>query len=346
MQIHYRLSQIQNLTQAEAVEGDFSGIISGIASLRDSTPSDLSFLGNKKYTSDARECNAGIILTPLDFDGSPKPGQCLLRVTNPSLALARLCAEIEAKLWPWPKPGVHPSAMIDPAASIAADARIGPGCVIEANASVGPGSWLQAMIYVGPRVVIGKDCWLHPRVTLYADSVLRDRVRILSGAIIGSDGFGYETVDGVHERVPQVGNVLIESDAEIGANTTIDRARFGSTRIGEGAKIDNLVQIGHNCVVGPHCLIVSQTGVSGSTQLEDHVVLAGQAGITGHLRLARGTIIGAQGGLHFDTEPGKYYRGSPALEASLANRIHILSKRLPELFKRVDKIEESLAPSR
>jgi len=345
MNIQYRLTQIKRLAGPEAVEGEFDGVITGIASLREASPADLSFLGNKKYTSDVKASHAGVILVPLDYTGSPQPGQSFVRTPNPSLALARICADLEAQLWPWPEAGVHPSAIIDPEATVASDANVGPGCVIEAGAHVGAGSWLQGMVFLGREVSVGERCWLHPRVTVYAGCRLGDRVRIQSGAVIGSDGFGYETIHGKHEKVPQIGNVVIENDVEIGANTTVDRARFESTRIREGAKIDNLVQIAHNVEVGPHCLIVAQAGVSGSTVLEDHVVLAGQAGITGHLHLAAGTVVGAQGGVHFDTEPGKYYRGSPALEASLANRIHILSKRLPELFKRLEKVEEALTPA-
>ncbi|MGE9295534.1 MAG: UDP-3-O-(3-hydroxymyristoyl)glucosamine N-acyltransferase [Puniceicoccales bacterium] len=346
MDIRYRLPQIETLTGAEAIEGEFDGTITGIASLREAENEDLSFLGNKKYTPEVRESRAGVILVPLDYEGSPKRGQTFVRVPNPSLALARVCAQWESLLWPWPEPGFHPSAVIDPSAMIGEGVHIGPGSVVEAGARIGAGTWLQGLAYIGRNAVVGERCWLHPRVTLYADCVLGDRVRILAGAVIGSDGFGYETTGGIHEKVPQIGNVVIGNDVEIGANTTIDRARFNSTRIGEGAKIDNLVQIAHNVEIGPHCLIVAQAGVSGSTVLENHVVLAGQAGITGHLRLAAGTIVGAQGGVHFDTDAGKYYRGSPALEASLANRIHILSKRLPELFKRMEKIEESLIPTR
>jgi len=341
MQIAYQIQQLQTLCDATRKEGDYDGAVTGIASLRDAEPGDLSFLGNKKYTPEVKQSRASVILIPLDYDGDPQPGQCYLKVENPSLALARICAELESQLWPWPEPGVHPSAVVDQQAQVHPEAHIGPNCVIEAGAKVGAGSWLQAMTYIGRDAKVGERCWLRPRVTIYADCILGDRVRVHSGAVIGSDGFGYESPSGVHEKVPQIGNVVIGNDVEIGANTTIDRARFSSTRIGEGAKIDNLVQIAHNVQIGPHCLIVAQAGVSGSTILEDHVVLAGQAGITGHLHLAAGTIVGAQGGVHFDTEPGKYYRGSPALEASLANRIHILSKRLPELFKRLEKIEEA-----
>ncbi|WP_309387611.1 UDP-3-O-(3-hydroxymyristoyl)glucosamine N-acyltransferase [Cerasicoccus frondis] len=345
MQIAFSVAQLQSLSGAENVVGAYDGVVSGIAALKDAASGDLSFLGNKKYTPEVKESQASVILISPEYEGEPKANQCFLRVQNPSLALARICGALEAQLWPWPEPGIHPSAVVDPTAEISEGAHIGPGCVVEQGAKIGAGSWLQAQVFVGRDVVIGEQCWLRPSVVIYAGCELADRVRIHAGTVIGSDGFGYESPTGIHEKVPQIGNVVIENDVEIGSNSTIDRARFNCTRIGEGTKIDNLVQIGHNCQIGPHCLIVSQAGVSGSTVLEHHVVLAGQAGITGHLKLAAGTIVGAQGGMHFDSEPGKYYRGSPALEASLANRIHILSKRLPELFKRIEKIEEAMVSS-
>ncbi|WP_309398419.1 UDP-3-O-(3-hydroxymyristoyl)glucosamine N-acyltransferase [Cerasicoccus maritimus] len=345
MKIAFSVEQIQKLSEAEAVEGNFAGVISSIAALKEAAAGDLSFLGNKKYTPDVKVSQASVILIPTDFEGAPQDGQCFVRVNNPSWALARICAAIEAEMWPRPAPGIHPSAVVDASAEIDPTAYIGPTCVVEAGAKIGAGAWLQAQAYIGRDVVVGEKSWLHPHVSIYAGSVLGDRVLLHSGVVIGADGFGYESQTGVHEKVPQIGNVVIENDVEIGSNSTVDRARFDCTRICEGAKIDNLVQIGHNCQIGPHCLLVSQVGVSGSTILDHHVVLAGQAGIAGHLKLAAGTVIGAQGGLHFDTEPGKYYRGTPALESSLANKIHVLSKRLPDLFKRVKQLEDSLVSS-
>ncbi|MEM9227416.1 MAG: UDP-3-O-(3-hydroxymyristoyl)glucosamine N-acyltransferase, partial [Verrucomicrobiota bacterium] len=167
-----------------------------------------------------------------------------------------------------------------------------------------------------------------------------DRVRLHAGVVVGSDGFGFETEKGIHQKVPQIGNVVVENDVEIGANSAIDRARFSSTIIGEGTKIDNLVQIAHNVVIGKGCLIVAQAGISGSTVLEDFVIVAGQAGVTGHLKLGKGSVIGAQAGLRSDTDPGGYYRGSPALPAALQHRIDVLSKRMPDLYKRVASLEK------
>ncbi|MBL4576159.1 MAG: UDP-3-O-(3-hydroxymyristoyl)glucosamine N-acyltransferase, partial [Opitutaceae bacterium] len=211
----------------------------------------------------------------MDYDKSPQEGQIYLRVENPSYAVAKICSKFEQILWPKPKPGVHSTAVIGEGCEIDTSATIGPLCVIESNVRIGSGSYLQASVFIGRGCEIGEECWLMPQTTIREECVLKDRIRLHSGVVIGSDGFGYETVEGCHAKVPQIGNVLIESDVEIGANTTIDRARLSSTLIGEGTKIDNQVQVGHNVVIGKHCFLCGQVGISGSTTLGDYVVLAG-----------------------------------------------------------------------
>jgi UDP-3-O-[3-hydroxymyristoyl] glucosamine N-acyltransferase len=188
-----------------------------------------------------------------------------------------------------------------------------------------------------------------PGCVIGAECSLGDRVRLQPGVVLGSDGFGYETVKGRHEKVPQVGSVVIENDVEIGANSTVDRARFSRTVIGEGTKIDNLVQIGHNVVIGKHCILCAQVGISGSTTLEDYVLIGGQAGIGGHITLGKGTKVGGQTGLAYDSAPGSYVNGTPAIPYMLERRLQILHQRLPDLFKRVEfleqKIEKTSAPA-
>ena len=214
--------------------------------------------------------------------------------------------------------------------------------IIEEGANIQEGTVLKAGAYIGRNVTIGRNCMIMSRAQVLDYCELHDGVTLQAGAIIGSDGFGYETVEGKHEKVPQVGNVVLEQNVEIGANTTIDRARFGTTLIGEGTKIDNLVQIGHNVVTGKHCIIVSQTGISGSTVLEDYVVLAGQVGVAGHLKIGKGAQIGAQSGLNANIEPGMVLRGTPALPYMLAQKADVLKKKIPDLFKRVSKLEDHL----
>ena len=282
---------------------------------------------------------ASVVLLPADYAGEPRPNQLFLIVENPSIALARVCARIEQSLWPKPAPGVHPTAHVAPEAQIAASATVGPLCVVESGAVIGDRVHLQSQVFIGHGARIGDDSWLMPGVVVGAECALGHRVRVQPGVIIGSDGFGYEFVQGRHEKVPQVGSVEIGDDVEIGANTTIDRARFNRTVIGEGTKIDNLVQIAHNVVIGRHCLLCAQVGISGSVTIGDYVVLGGQAGVAGHLSIGKGAKIGGGAGVTQDVAPGAFVNGSPAIPLQLERRIAVLKQRLPELFKRVDTLE-------
>ncbi len=343
MRIAYTVDELVRLIGEGRVEGAASQPVSGIAALKLAKSADLAFLGNLKYKADVASSKAGIILVPEDYDGHPAAGQAFIRVAKPSLALARVCREIERLLWPKPAPGVHASAVIAAGTKVDATAHIGPHCVIEAGAQIGPGSVLQAQVYVGRDSVIGPDCWLMPHVAVMDYCALGRRVRLHSGVVIGSDGFGYDTNKGAHEKIPQIGRVVIEDDVEVGANTTVDRARFNETRIGEGTKLDNLVQIAHNVIIGKHCLITAQVGISGSTTLEDYVVIGGQAGLTGHLHIGAQSMIGAQAGVIHDLAPKSYVRDSPAMPYMIAQKVHVLKGRLPELFKRLATLEETVA---
>jgi UDP-3-O-[3-hydroxymyristoyl] glucosamine N-acyltransferase len=342
VRIAYSVEELLRLIGDGRVEGQPAQPVTGIASLRLAQPGDLAFLGNLKYKADVPASHAGVILLPEDYEGHPASGQAFIRLAKPSLALARICREIERLLWPKPAPGVHPTAVVHASAQVDPAAHVGPFCVVEAEARIAAGSVLQAHVYLGREAVIGPECWLMPRVSVMDYCTLGRRVRLHSGVIVGSDGFGYDTHQGRHEKIPQIGRVVIEDDVEIGANSTLDRARFSETRIGEGTKIDNLVQIAHNVVIGKHCLVVAQAGISGSTVLEDYVVLGGQAGLTGHLRLGAGSQVGAQSGVTHDLPPKSYVRDSPSMPYLLAQKVHILKGRLPELFKRVSQIEELL----
>lgn len=324
------------------LEGSTTQSIRAIASLAQARPGDLTFLGNPKYRSAVAATQGSIVIVPEDHPGAPSADQAFLRVANPSLALARVCKRIEQQLWQRPSPGIHPSAVVDPSAQIAPGVTVGPLCVIEAGAVIGERAWLEAGAFVGHNVRIGADSRLYPGVKVLAECLVGARVILHAGVVVGSDGFGYETVRGRHEKVPQVGTVEIGNDVEIGANCTIDRARFNTTLIGEGAKLDNLVQIGHNVVVGKHCIICAQAGISGSTTLEDYIVIGGQAGLAGHLSVGRGSKIDGQSGVNSDLAPGSFVKGSPCLPYNLEQRFNVLRKRLPDLFKRVDALEAAL----
>lgn len=345
MRLDLTPDQLAALTGARSVEGEAAARarpLAGVAALADAGPSDLSFLGNPRYAAEVATSRAGAILVPVDHPGQPAAGQVLLRVANPSHALALVCSTLEARLWPRPPAGIHASAVVDPSAAVDPSAHVGPGCTILAGASVGAGAVLEAQCHLGAGASVGADSWLKPRVTVADHCAVGARCRLQSGAVVGSDGFGYEPVGDRIERVPQVGVVVLEDDVEIGANTTLDRARFSRTVVGRGTKVDNLVQVAHNVRIGRHCLITAQVGIAGSTVLGDGCVLGGQSGVAGHLRLGDGVRLGAQAGLFEDVPAGGFFNGTPAMPFGLERRVAVLARRLPELFKKVDSLAAAL----
>lgn len=345
MEFSFSTAQLTEIIKPDATRGATNLRVRGIASLAEAQPGDLSFLGNPKYKPEVSATAASVVLVPADYDGEPKPGQLFILVKNPSVAVAQLCARVEQLLWPKPAPGIHPSAVVEAGANIAASATVGPLCVVESGAVIGERAHIEAQCLIGRNARIGCDCWIKTGSRVAAECILHDRVRLQPNVVVGSDGFGYEFVAGRHEKVPQVGNVVIHSDVEIGAGTTIDRARFSRTEIGEGTKIDNLVQIAHNVIIGKHCLVCAQTGISGSTVLEDYVVLAGQVGLAGHLRIGKGAKVTAQAGLQADVAPGATIKGTPGTAYMLEQRINVLRLRLPELFQRVGDLEKQFKKS-
>ena len=338
----FPIAELAALTGAESVEGACAGPITGVAALAEATSADLSFLGNAKYADAVAASRAGALLVPVAFAGKPAAGQAFLRVDNPSYALALLCSVLEARLWPRPAAGIHASSVVDPSAKVDASAHVGPLCVIGEGARISAGTVLEARCHIGAHATIGPDCWLKPGVVVGDYCVLGARCRIQSGAVIGSDGFGYEPVNGEIQRIPQIGNVVLEDDVEVGANSTLDRARFSKTVVGRGTKIDNLVQIAHNVRIGRQCLITAQVGIAGSTTLGDHCVLGGQSGVAGHLTLGDRVKLGAQTGLFEDVPADGFMNGTPAVPFGLERRLVVLSRRLPELFKKVDSLAASL----
>jgi UDP-3-O-[3-hydroxymyristoyl] glucosamine N-acyltransferase len=342
MTTSFTIAELATLAGAEAVEGACVGPITGVAALAEATSADLSFLGNAKYADAVAASRAGAILVPVAFAGKPAAGQAFLRVANPSYALALFCGVLEARLWPRPPAGIHATAVVASSAKVDPSAHVGPLCVIGDGAIVAAGAVLEARCHVGARASVGTDSWLKPGVVVGDYCVLGARCRIQSGAVIGSDGFGYEPVNGEIRRIPQIGNVVLEDDVEVGANSTLDRARFSQTVVGRGTKIDNLVQIAHNVRIGRQCLITAQVGIAGSTTLGDHCVLGGQSGVAGHLTLGDRVKLGAQTGLFEDVPADGFMNGTPAVPFGLERRLVVLSRRLPDLFKKVDSLTASL----
>ena len=319
-----------------SVSGEWEGELTGIADLREAGPGDLSFLGNERYEGEVPSSRASVLLLPEDFPGEPAPGQVFVRVANPSLALGRFCGEIERQFWPRPEPGIHPTAVIDRDAVVTESASVGPYCLVSAGARVGRGAVLRSHVFLGPSASIGEETRVASRVTVGEFCEVGRHCVLESGVVLGSEGFGYESSTGVHQKLPQIGRVVLGDEVEVGANTTIDRARFGETTVGEGTKIDNLVQIGHNVRIGRHCLIVAQVGISGSTTVEDSVIIGGQTGLVGHIHIGKGVRIGAQSGVSKSIPAGQFVRGAPAMEAWAHQRLLALQRRLPQLFAKVE----------
>lgn len=343
MSFTYSVERILEIVGSDSeLAGKFTGEIVGIASLSTAVAGDLSFLGNMRYTNEVSDSNASVLLLPRNYEGTPREGQLHIRLENPSYALALLCRDIEKKLQPKVSPGVHPTAHVDKEAMISPTASVGPFCNIGAGSLIGDSVVLEAHVCIGRFVRIGDETHLFPRVVIEDYCEIGVRNRLYAGCIIGSDGYGYEFHEGAHQRVPQIGKVLTESDVDIGANTTVDRARFGSTLIGRGTKIDNQVQIGHNVKIGRNCLLVAQSGIGGSAVLEDGVVLGGQSGVAGHLKIGSGAMIAAVTGVPRSLKPNEKVRGLHAEPIALYNRISVLQRRLPDLFKRFSQLEKSV----
>lgn len=342
MPVSFQLDELARHVGASSVEGARSRPVTGLASLSEAGPDDLSFLGNPKYASEVAGSRAGVVLVPKAFEGRPAEGQIFLRVDNPSYALALLCSVIESALWPRPAPGVHPSAVVASGAAVSTGAHVGPLCVIGAGASIGPEVVLEAAVHVGCHASIGAGSWLKSGSSVADYCLVGARCRLQSGVVIGSEGFGYEPVGEDIRRIPQVGIVVLEDDVEVGANSTLDRARFSRTVVGRGTKIDNLVQIAHNVRIGAQCMIAAQTGIAGSTVIGDRCVFGGQSGVGGHLVVGDRVRVGAQSGVLEDLPADSFVNGTPAWPLGLERRVVVLSRRLPDLFKKVDSLAAAL----
>jgi UDP-3-O-[3-hydroxymyristoyl] glucosamine N-acyltransferase len=331
------VSELAALVGGEVFSGSGDAVIEGPAALESAGPGEISFFAHPRYAADLRTTRATAVLVPRDFAGETPA--VFIRVDDPSAAFTRITREFLREPAP-PPAGVHPSAVVHSGAQIAPDASIGGQAVVMPGAVIGPRSVVMAGGYIGAGARIGAACLLHPHAVVGHGCLLGDRVILHSGAVVGSDGFGYDTQDGRHTKIAQSGIVVVEDDVEIGANTTIDRARFGRTVIGEGTKIDNLVMIAHNVVIGKHCIVCAQVGIAGSARIGNHVILAGQAGLVGHIRIGDGAIVGAQTGVSNDIEPGARVVGSPPRPIGDWKRSIVRVDRLAELYDRVKKLEQ------
>ncbi len=333
------LAELAQLCGA-VVDGDPALTVEGPAALADAGPREISFLANPRYVPQLATTKAGAVVVARDC-ASSRADLVLLRCDDPNRAFTAVI-EAFAPRDPAPAPGVHPSAVVAPDAHVDPSASVGPNCTIASGARVGARSLLVAGVSIGREAQVGEDCVLHPAVVLYARVRVGDRVLMHAGTVLGADGFGFEPTRTGWTKIPQCGTVIIEDDVEIGANVTIDRARFGATRIGRGVKIDNLVQVGHNVVIGDGALVIAQVGIGGSTRIGKRVILAGQTGVTGHTTIGDGARIGARSGVESDVPAGADYFGSPARPRVEALRAWSLATRLPEMRERIKDLERRL----
>ena len=312
-------------------------IITGVNGLVEATAQDISF-AEPPYVEHCHLSKAGVmVLSPED---PPLDGRPVIRVARPRAAFAALLElfrapeEVERV--------ISPMAYIAPTAKIGANVAIQPFAVVEANAEIGDGTVIYPHVYVGKRVKVGKDCTLRSSATVREDCVLGDRVILQSGAVIGGDGFGYITQEGKHSRVLQTGNVILEDDVEIGNNTCIDRATVDSTIVGKGTKIDNLVHLGHNDILGENCLVVAQVGISGSVTVGHNVTFAGQTGTVGHITIGDNCVFGARSGITNNIPSGSFMAGFPARPHKEWLRQEASLRKVGDLLKRVKELEKEL----
>lgn len=338
----YTIEELAHLTQSEVV-GDKTHVITGVDDLEMASSEDASFLANPKYREAMLNSKAGVIC--IDTQIEKVPGKNYLVSETPSRAFQTI-AEIflisENNRSGFE--GIHPTAVIHPTAQLGKDVQIGPYAVIDKGVIIGDGTRIMAHVCIGAGVTVGTKCLFYPHAIIREKCIIGNRVILQPGAIIGSCGFGFTTdARGKHSKLDQLGNVVIEDDVEIGSSTTIDRARFKSTKIGQNSKIDNLVQIAHNVQIGSSNIIVSQTGIAGSAKTGRNVVLGGQAGVVGHLEIADGVMIATRGGVSKSiTKMGKY-AGTPVMPLADFNRQQVHLRKIEEYVEKIEELEKRLA---
>ncbi len=325
------------------VVGDPKAKVSKVSRIEEGGPGSLAFLANPKYEKHIYETDASVVIVNRDFEPA-KPVKCtLIKVDNSYQAIAEL---LEMKEQQKPsKKGVDKSAFIDPAAKVGKDIYVGHFSVISENSVIGDNVKIYPQCYIGENVIVGKNTIIHPGVKIYHDCKIGEDCIIHAGCVIGSDGFGFVPMnDKKYKKIPQVGNVIIEENVEIGANTSIDRAMMGSTVVRRGAKLDNLIQVAHNVEIGENSVLAAQSGVAGSTKIGSNCMFGGQVGVSGHLCVAGGVKAAAQSGIASNvTKEGEAIQGSPSLNAGEYKRSYVLFKKLPEMFNYIKNLEKEIA---
>ena len=318
------------------LRGDPTVRVTAVAPLHRAGPDELTFLASARYAPLLAERSPGVLLVTPDLAttvGSPRSTVVVAKPVEALLGLLPQLYRQEASI-----PGVHPTVVIGRGVTLGRDVTIGPYAVLGDGASIGDGTAIGPHVVIGSGVTLGERCHLYPSVTVYSGSVIGNRVIAHAGVRIGGDGYGYVFARGAHQKIPHVGRCIIHDDVEIGANTTIDRGSIDDTVIGAGTKIDNLVQIGHNCSIGKLCLIMSQVGLAGSSRVGDGVILAGQVGVKGHLEIGAKAQIGAQAGVFGDVPPGETWSGYPARPHRESLRATAATFKLADMIKRLERL--------
>ena len=334
-----RLSDLARELDAELI-GDGDVVVRGAAGLEHAGAGDITFVTRAALVDRLGDCAAAAVIVGPGIE----PDRPALRVADPYRTFARLLARVAVPLDRLFPPGVHPTAVIDPEASVAAGGSVGPYAVVGAGCRVGPGTRLGSHVVLEPDVTVGGDCLLYAHSVVRTGCRLGDRVILHPGCVVGADGFGYLPGPEGLEKIPQVGIVVLADDVELGAGTCVDRATTGQTVIGPGTKLDNLVQVGHNVRIGRHSVFSAQTGISGSCEIGDGVTMGGQVGLGDHLKVGDGVKVGAKSGLHKDVAAGGTVFGYPALDAAESMRIAAALRRLPELVRTVARLEKQAGP--
>ena len=323
------------------VEGDENVKVSTFARIEEGHSGALSFLANPKYTHHIYSTDSSVVLVKKDFTPEQPVKATIIRVDDPYATVAHLL-EMVTQMSKVEKVGIETPSFISEGVDVPEDAYVGAFAYIGKGVKLAPGVKIYPQVYIGDGCEVGEGTVLYAGVKIYAGCKVGKRCIIHSGAVIGADGFGFAPVDGGYEKIPQTGNVEIEDDVEIGANTTIDRAMMGATRIGKGVKLDNLIQIAHNCSVGEHTVMAAQAGVAGSAKIGAHCMVGGQVGFVGHISIADGTQIGAQSGVSKPTKPGDRVMGSPAVDMGEYARGLVYAKKLGSLYERVKELEKKI----
>jgi UDP-3-O-[3-hydroxymyristoyl] glucosamine N-acyltransferase len=335
------LIQLSKIVSGELI-GDSQKVVTNVSGLSQAGENDISFLGNLKYIDAAQNTKAGVIFIPKDMDTKKFDGKNIIKVANPQYAYGIVLAIIDKERLSNIKNEISPKAFISDTAKVADNVYVGHFAVIEDEVVIGEGTKIFPNVYIGRNVKIGKDCLIYPNVTIRENAILGDRVILQPGVVIGGDGFGFATVEGVNQKIPQIGNVILGNDVEIGANTTIDRATANSTVIGDGTKIDNLVQVAHNVQMGKNCIIVALVAIAGSAQIGDSVVIGGQTGVAGHIKIGNNVMIGAQAGVSSSVEDGQKIGGNPMTDLTQSIKIRATLRKLPQMYQDLRRIKEKL----